>query len=866
VHTLQLFVLNSEVERLDVRLADLEGVARLPALVEVAWHLRQRDCKRTSKLLDEAQALLSSLTVPDAERRAISARITLARAEDRLVFADLDGAQRLAEAAEVAFEQLSDSLGGGDALWTQASISIDRGESEKTGALLARAASCYGQGGDTMRQDAAKARILVYSSFRDPVASGLLMAQQFPEHVQRPVFVDYWVSTVKANVAGLTNDPGSSVRYDLAAYQMALEFGFIRQALVSANNAAESFAMLGDLDAALEWSDLALALARTTGWPASVGVCLLQTGDVLRMLRRYDEARANLQEALSVMDALAGSRNYEQVLGNLGQLELDVGDYAAGLEWFVQFEKRVRAHHEPDLTTKAWRGQASALYHLERLEEAQAKANAALALAAEHGNADGQIQILGVLAQIHSAGKLPPPADMSAPSAALHYLHEALDIASRISGYAVPADLLRQVAVAYAAIGDYRAAYENSLKAAEARNRGRNQEAQRRALAIQIRQEVERARAETDRHREMATTLRETAATLETLGTIGREITASLNSHAVFEALHRHVNDLLDATVFAIYLIDEEHKFLVPAFAMEQGAPMPARPVALANPTSKSARSARRREEVIVNLAIDQVSPSLVPGTLPTFSMLFFPLVVGERLLGVMSIQSPRLKAYGEREQSIFRALCAYGAIALDNAAAYSAAEEAQKRADQALTELRETQARLVEQNLQLERLAVTDQLTGLFNRLRLDHTLEEEHSRNMRYGTNFCVLLLDIDQFKAVNDTYGHQTGDEVLVGIARTLQDVIREVDVAGRWGGEEFLIICRETALEGAMVLAEKLRAAIHARVYDKVGQMSASFGVAMFRPGEVLTETIARADAALYRAKQAGRNRVESGEVG
>ncbi|MBC7918182.1 MAG: GGDEF domain-containing protein [Rhodoferax sp.] len=861
---LRLFVLNLDVARLDARLATLDGAERLSALVELAWHLRQRDCKRTLTLLDEAQVLMASVEMAEEERQRIAARITLTRAEERLVFADLESAEQLTEKAAAAFEQLGDRLGMGDAMWTLASISIDQGNGEKTDGALVKAAALFAEGGDTQRQEMAMGRRLVYSSFRDPVATGQMLAQQFPGDEPRTPFVDYWISTVKANVAGLTNDPGASVRHDLAGYQFALEFGLIRQALVSANNAAESFAMLGDLDAALEWSDLALALARSTGWPASIGVCLLQTGDVLRMLGRYDEARTHLQEALSQMDALSGSRNYEQVLGNLGQVELDVGDYAAALEWFEKFEVRVDAHHDPDLITKSWRGQADALHHLGRKQEANAKANMALALAKEQGNADGQIQILSVLAQIHRDGGLQPQ-DMSAPSPALHYLHQAIEIAAQISGYQVSPELLNQLAASYAAVGDYRTAYENSVSANEARNQGRREEAHRRALAIQIRQEVERAKAETDRHREMAAALRETAATLETLGTIGREITASLDSKAVFDALHRHVNELLDATVFAIYLIDEEHKFLVPAFAMEQGAPMPARPVALANPTSKSARSARRREEVIQNLAAGQVSPNLIPGTLPTFSMLYFPLVVGERLLGVMSIQSPRLNAYGEREQSIFRALCAYGAIALDNAAAYSAAENAQRRADQALTELRETQARLVEQNLQLERLAVTDQLTGLFNRLRLDHTLEEEHSRNMRYGTSFCVLLLDIDQFKAVNDTYGHQTGDEVLVGIASTLQEGIREVDVAGRWGGEEFLIICRETALDGAMILAEKLRQAVQARVYDKVGQMSASFGVAMFRPGEVLTETIARADAALYRAKQAGRNRVENGEV-
>jgi diguanylate cyclase (GGDEF)-like protein len=226
-----------------------------------------------------------------------------------------------------------------------------------------------------------------------------------------------------------------------------------------------------------------------------------------------------------------------------------------------------------------------------------------------------------------------------------------------------------------------------------------------------------------------------------------------------------------------------------------------------------------------------------------------------------MSIQSPLPRAYQERERSIFRALCAYGAIALDNAAAYGAAEAAQRRADISLSELRRTQALLLEQNRQLERLAVTDQLTGLYNRLRLDQALEEERLRNVRFGTDFCVLLLDVDKFKSVNDTFGHPVGDQVLIGIAAVLRAGVRDVDVLGRWGGEEFLVVCPETSTDGALVLAEKLRAAINAQEFSMVGRKSASFGVAMFRSGEALPETIARADAALYKAKQDGRNRVE-----
>lgn len=831
----------------------------------LAWHLRQRDCNRAQTLAGEIESMPGFFALDEFNRQSVTARLLLVCAEGDVLFARLTEAQQKVTRAAGIFEAMGDPCGQGDAMWVQVSVCVDRGDGAGTNKALADAIALYRSAGDGDRERAAEARSCVYAAFKDPVRTREELHTRFPLNRQWDDTLAPIIYAAYANVCGLTDDPGGSIKHDLRVYQLAQECGQIRQALVSIVNAIETFATLGDLDAALEWSDPALSLARSTGWPAAVGLCQLLVGDVMRLLGRYDEARELLTEAQAHLQVVEGSRNYEHVIRNLGQLSLDMGDFEASRRWFDEFEQRVEARNEADLLISAKRGQASALMHLGRQQEAHDKAQAALELARRQSNAESQIQVLSLLAQMHTRGAARSSAPQTELKTALHFLNEALDIASRIADYPVSPDLLNQAAAAHASVGDFKAAYEKSIAANEARNLSRREEAQRRALAIEVRQEVERAKAETDRHREMAVALQETAATLETLGTIGREITASLNAQAVFEALDRHVNDLLDATVFAIYLIDEEHKFLVPAFAVEEGQPMKARPISVANPTSQSARSARRRQEVIVNLAPGADNPNLIPGTLPTISLLYFPLVVGERLLGVMSIQSPRPNAYGEREQSIFRALCAYGAIALDNAAAYSAAGDAQRRADEALAELQHIQTQLLEQNLQLERLAVTDQLTGLFNRLQLDRTLEEEHSRNMRYGTQFCILLLDIDLFKSVNDTYGHQTGDEVLVGIARTLQDGIREVDVAGRWGGEEFLIICRETALEGALVLAEKLRVAVHARAYDKVGHMSASFGVAMFRPGEVLTETIARADAALYRAKQGGRNRVENGET-
>lgn len=163
--------------------------------------------------------------------------------------------------------------------------------------------------------------------------------------------------------------------------------------------------------------------------------------------------------------------------------------------------------------------------------------------------------------------------------------------------------------------------------------------------------------------------------------------------------------------------------------------------------------------------------------------------------------------------------------------------------------------------NQELERLSVTDRLTGVFNRLRLDHVLDEQLARKQRYGVDFSIVLLDVDYFKKVNDTYGHPVGDDVLVQIARLLQQATREVDVVGRWGGEEFLVVCPDTSYARAMATAEKIRSLIADHAFELVGACTASFGVTMARVDDTVAAMLARGDAALYRAKAAGRNRVE-----
>jgi diguanylate cyclase (GGDEF)-like protein len=187
--------------------------------------------------------------------------------------------------------------------------------------------------------------------------------------------------------------------------------------------------------------------------------------------------------------------------------------------------------------------------------------------------------------------------------------------------------------------------------------------------------------------------------------------------------------------------------------------------------------------------------------------------------------------------------------------------QRARQETQEALTRLKETDNELKKKNTLLEQLSVTDHLTGLYNRVKLDETLEQEINRAERYQETFGVIMLDIDLFKQVNDEFGHQAGDKVLIELANILKDFSREVDVVGRWGGEEFLVILPNTNKNGLIKLAEKLRQAIDNYEFSIIKSKTASFGITVFHKGDLGQTIISRSDEALYLAKENGRNRVE-----
>ncbi|MFV1997670.1 MAG: diguanylate cyclase [Acidiferrobacterales bacterium] len=166
----------------------------------------------------------------------------------------------------------------------------------------------------------------------------------------------------------------------------------------------------------------------------------------------------------------------------------------------------------------------------------------------------------------------------------------------------------------------------------------------------------------------------------------------------------------------------------------------------------------------------------------------------------------------------------------------------------------------------ELEQLSMQDGLTGILNRRALEQALESEAARARRFGKEFSLVIFDIDNFKKVNDTYGHLFGDDVLIAIIREVEKHMRPVDVFGRYGGEEFVIIMPETGIEGAAASTERLRGVIeYMNLKDEHGQdvpVSASFGVACSSEGIVGNDLLELADKRLYHAKAEGRNKVIS----
>ena len=218
-----------------------------------------------------------------------------------------------------------------------------------------------------------------------------------------------------------------------------------------------------------------------------------------------------------------------------------------------------------------------------------------------------------------------------------------------------------------------------------------------------------------------------------------------------------------------------------------------------------------------------------------------------------------------ERLERIARVSDGYQSMARERELSLSARVEKQLRQVEKIARISDRyQSMMQDLNISLREASTHDALTGIANRRLLTERLREEVERARRYNRPMSIAMLDIDRFKVINDAHGHGVGDNVLVEVVRVMEAEVREQDLCGRWGGEEFLILMPESPLETAVRVMQRLGASIASlviRVNDEQLAVTASVGVAQLQGDETYSSTINRADAALMRAKRAGRNRCE-----
>lgn len=239
-------------------------------------------------------------------------------------------------------------------------------------------------------------------------------------------------------------------------------------------------------------------------------------------------------------------------------------------------------------------------------------------------------------------------------------------------------------------------------------------------------------------------------------------------------------------------------------------------------------------------------------------SVCCIPIIKQKEVHGVLFLENSEMSgAFHTDRLKVLNVIASQAAISLENVNIYQELDDMNKNLEQKVMTRTEE---LNEKNRELEILSTTDQLTGLYNRRYIDKTIQEEIDRSQRYNAPLSLIMLDVDHFKQVNDTQGHDVGDEVLVAIATLLTEKTRITDTVGRWGGEEFLVLVPQTNAQVCTLLAEKLREAMAKHLHHRAGQVTASFGVAEFEAGGSVNSLIKHADQALYEAKNSGRNRV------
>ncbi len=328
----------------------------------------------------------------------------------------------------------------------------------------------------------------------------------------------------------------------------------------------------------------------------------------------------------------------------------------------------------------------------------------------------------------------------------------------------------------------------------------------------------------------------------EVLSYIGQKIISTLDVKKMIIEINNEINKLVKIDFFAITVYDSDtDEMLVTAFEENKLNVKP--PIKMETSSTFSAYCIKNKKPVIINDIREEYKKYVNKITLEgrgvnaPLSIIYLPLIIKDEVVGVMTVQSLKVNAYDTDDVNRLKVIANYIAIALKNAIKYE----------------------------KMEQVAVYDSLTGFLTKREI---LKEGNSQSEDFRNslkNFCILMIDIDDFKKVNDTYGHIVGDQAIKMITQTIGKLIRNTDFIGRYGGDEFLLICPNTTMKTAYKIAERIRKTVENTKYiikDNIDiSTTLSIGIYEFNDKELtFSDGVNRADSSMYNAKNNNKNKV------
>jgi sigma-B regulation protein RsbU (phosphoserine phosphatase) len=350
---------------------------------------------------------------------------------------------------------------------------------------------------------------------------------------------------------------------------------------------------------------------------------------------------------------------------------------------------------------------------------------------------------------------------------------------------------------------------------------------------------------------------------------IGLRLTAERDLDRLLRTIMEETTAVMDADRSSLYLIDTERGEMWAKISQGTGV------IDIRFPVGVGVAGAVGTTGEVINIADayndGRFNPEFDRKTgYRTKSILCAPLrnTRGE-IIGAIQVLNKRTGSFGSEDETLLTALSSHAAVAIENADLYRRLSvlnlSLERKVEERTAELTAANERLSALNRELEEISITDGLTKAYNRRYFTDRLRQEIKRVSRYGPTVSLLMIDIDHFKKVNDTWGHLAGDAVLTGVAGVIKSRLRGTDLFARYGGEEFCLLATGTDLAGAQVLAERVRELVQNTEFRHGGNtiaVTVSIGVSAWESslGQDMEELIRRADGLLYRAKEQGRNRV------